>query len=180
MFDKNVKKVIAEYFQIIFIFLIVFAIIYFFVGQLFEVVGNSMLPTFQDKEQLVAEKISINTSNMKRGDVIIFKNINENNRLLIKRIVGLPEESIRIQDGKVFINEEELSEDYLKDDTVTIGKRVLEEGLEYKIPEDSYVVMGDNREESNDSREWGYVKKENIVGKVVLVYYPLQNFRFIK
>ena len=64
--------------------------------------------------------------------------------------------------------------------TVTKGKRILEEGPEYKIPQDSYVVMGDNREESNDSRDWGYVKKENIIGRVVLVYYPLKNFRFVK
>ena len=180
MFDKNVKKVIVEYFQIIFIFLIVFAIIYFFVGQLFEVVGDSMIPNFRDKEQLIAEKISININNTERGDVIIFKNINENNRLLIKRIIGLPGENIKIQDGKVYINGDELSETYLEDGTVTEGKRILGEGPEYKIPKDSYVVMGDNREESNDSREWGYVKKENIVGRVVLVYYPLQNFRFVK
>jgi len=180
MFDKGVKKVIGEYFQIIFIFLIVFAIVYFFVGQLYEVVGNSMLPTFTDKEQLIAEKISVNINNIERGDIIIFKNMNENGRLLIKRIIGLPGDNLKIQDGDVFINENLLTEDYLSDDTVTNGKRILEEGPEYKIPQDSYVVMGDNREESNDSREWGYVKKENIVGRVVLVYYPLQNFRFVK
>ncbi len=180
MFDKGVKKVIGEYFQIIFIFLIVFAIVYFFVGQLYEVVGNSMLPTFTDKEQLIAEKISVNINNIERGDIIIFKNMNENGRLLIKRIIGLPGDNLKIQDGDVYINANLLTEDYLSDDTVTNGKRILEEGPEYKIPQDSYVVMGDNREESNDSREWGYVKKENIVGRVVLVYYPLQNFRFVK
>ena len=109
MFDKNIKKAVGEYFQIIFIFLVVFAIIYFFVGQLFEVVGDSMLPTFRDKEQLVAEKISVNIDNIERGDVIIFKNINENNRLLIKRIIGLPGEKIKIQDGNVYINGEKLS-----------------------------------------------------------------------
>jgi len=139
-----------------------------------------MIPNFRDKEQLIAEKISININNTERGDVIIFKNINENNRLLIKRVIGLPGENLKILDGNVYINGEKLTEDYLKEGTLTTGKRILEEGPEYKIPEDSYVVMGDNREQSNDSREWGYVKKENIVGRVVLVYYPLQNFRFVK
>lgn len=139
-----------------------------------------MLPSFVDKEQIIAEKLSVNLSNVERGDVIIFKNPYENNRLLIKRVIGLPEEKFQILDGFVYINGERIKEDYLAPDTATKGKRLLEEGPEYKIPEDSYVVLGDNRNESNDSREWGYIKTENIVGRTVLVYYPLKNFRFIK
>ncbi len=180
MKDKKLLEVITEYFQIIFIFILVFGVVYFFVGQLFEVTGGSMLPNFHDKEQIIAEKLSVNLMNIERGDVIIFKNPHENNRLLIKRIIGLPEEKIQILEGLVYINGEKLNEDYLTPGTTTKGKRILEEGPEYKIPKDSYVVMGDNRNESNDSREWGYIKTENIVGRTVLVYYPLKNFRFIK
>ena len=180
MKDKKLLNVITDYFQIIFIFILVFGIIYFFVGQLFEVTGGSMLPNFHDKEQIIAEKLSVNLANIERGDVIIFKNPHENDRLLIKRIIGLPEEKIQLLDGFVYINGEKLEENYLIPGTETRGKRILEEGPEYKIPEDSYVVMGDNRNESNDSREWGYIKTENIIGRTVLVYYPLKDFRFIK
>lgn len=180
MKDKKLRDIISSYFQVIFIFLLVFVIIYFFVGQLFEVTGGSMLPNFQDKEQLIAEKISVSLTNLERGDVIIFKNTYENDRLLIKRIIGLPGESLQILDGSVFINGEKLNENYLPTDTYTKGKRILEEGPEYRIPKDSYVVMGDNRDESNDSREWGYVKNEDIIGRTILVCYPLKNVRFVK
>ena len=173
-------KAILESVQILVIFSLVFLIIYFFIGQLLEVTGDSMYPSFYDKEQIIAEKISINTSNIDRGNVVIFKHPIEKNRLLIKRIVGLPGETLSLINGEVHINGERLEEPYLVNGLQTKGQRIIEEGPEYRIPEDSYFVMGDNREKSTDSREWGYVKKELIVGKGILVYYPFNRMRLIK
>ena len=180
MSNKKIKTVIADYLLTLTIFALVFSVVYFFVGQLFEVTGESMVPNFQDKEQLLAEKISVNLSNLERGDVIIFKNPFENDRLLIKRIIGLPGEKFQISNGLVYINGEKLTENYLPEGTQTKGRRLLEEGPEYTIPANSFVVLGDNREKSTDSRDWGYVKNEMIVGRAVLVYYPIKNMRIVK
>jgi len=180
MRNKKIKTVITDYVLTLVIFSSVFLIIYFFVGQLFEVTGESMTPSFQDGEQLLAEKISVNFSNLKRGDVVVFKNPFENNRLLIKRIIGLPKEKFQITDGAVYINENKLQEDYLSERMYTKGGRILEENFEYTIPENSFVVLGDNREKSTDSRNWGYVKKDMIIGRAVFVYYPIKNMRIVE
>jgi signal peptidase I len=177
--NKSVGQVIGMYFQVIFIFLIVFVILYFFLGQLYEVIGDSMYPNFYDKEQLIAEKLSAQFGNLERGDVVIFERPGNENKLLIKRIIGMPDEKILIQDGYVYINGEYLQEPYVQEDTLTEGMRIIESGFEYTIPTDSYMVMGDNREKSTDSREWGFVKSENIIGRAILVYYPLKNIRFV-
>lgn len=152
---------------------------YFFVGQLLEVTGDSMYPTFYDKEQIIAEKLSIKVKDLKRGEILIFEHPFEKGRLLIKRLTGLPGETIRIRGGKVFINNVALEEPYL-DNITTEGQSFLKEGLEYKIPENAYVMMGDNRIKSTDSREWGFVKKDLIVGRGVLVYYPLNRIRLVR
>ncbi|NMB91545.1 signal peptidase I [candidate division WWE3 bacterium] len=175
---KSTFKILFDFFEILIICTAVFLIIYFFVGQLLEVTGDSMYPTFHDKEQIIAEKLSIKMKGVKRGEVLIFEHPSEKGRLLIKRLIGLPGETIKIQNGKVFIDNVELKEPYLSN-VETEGQSFLEEGIEYEIPKDSYVMMGDNRPKSTDSREWGYVKKELIVGRGVVVYYPISRIRLI-
>ena len=176
----SVSKVIKEYFQIILLFAVVFIVVYIFIGQLYEVTGDSMLPTLKNQEQVIAEKISVNFTNLERGDIIIFKNPYEGNKLLIKRIIALPGERFQIRDGDVYINGEILPEPYLESGIRTYGQKILEQDFEYTVPLKSYVALGDNRENSTDSREWGYIKYENIVGKTVLVYCPVKNIRLIE
>lgn len=180
MRNKKIKTIIADYVLTLVIFSSVFLIIYFFVGQLFEVTGESMTPSFQNGEQLLAEKISVNFSNLKRGDVVVFKNPFENNRLLIKRVIGLSKEKFQITNGAIYVNGNKLQEDYLSEGMYTKGGRILEEGFEYTIPENSFVVLGDNREKSTDSRDWGYIKKDMIIGRAVFVYYPIKNIRIVE
>jgi signal peptidase I len=176
---KPAFKILLDFFEVTLICTFVFIIIYFFVGQLLEVTGDSMYPTFHDKEQIVAEKISVKVKDLKRGEILIFEHPFEKGRLLIKRLVGMPGEKIRIKSGKVFINGIELAEPYLAKTTVTEGQNFLKEGLEYTIRENTYVMMGDNRLKSTDSREWGFVNKESIVGRGVFVYYPFNRIRLV-
>lgn len=178
-FFKQPVKILLEFFEIVFICTAVFVVIYLFVGQLFEVTGDSMYPNFHDKEQIIAEKVSVNFKGIKRGEVIIFKHPTEPGRLLIKRVIGLPLENIKMSNGLVYINDTKLNEPYLSANTLTEGKRFLNYNVDYQIPENSYVVMGDNREKSTDSREWGFVPKNLIVGRGILVYYPLNRIRLI-
>lgn len=157
----------------------VFTISYFFVAQLLIVTGDSMFPTFSDGEQLLAEKVSIKTKPLERGEIIIFKSPNEPERLLIKRVIGLPNETIKIEGGKIFINDMELVEPYLTQGTTTEEGKIIGGDIPYQIKPGTYILMGDNRDNSTDSRAYGSVPEDLIIGRGVLVYYPLDNIRII-
>ena len=177
---KPAFRILLDFFEITFICTGVFLLIYFFVGQLLEVTGDSMYPNFHDKEQIVAEKLSIKFKELKRGEIVIFEHPMEKDRLLIKRVIGLPGETIKIENGYVFINNKQLEEKYLPEGTTTEGQNFLKEDIEHQIPNNSYVMMGDNRIKSTDSREWGYVSKDLVVGRGIFVYYPLNRIRLIE
>lgn len=125
-----------------------------------EVVGDSMQPTLHSGEKIIADK---NITQIKRGDIIIFKSVDDN-KILIKRVVGLPNEKIKIQDGKVFINDKEFVEPYLKEKMNFKMNEYLPVNL--VIPPEAYYVMGDNRNNSNDSRNFGVVPMKSIIGKI--------------
>ncbi len=173
-------KIFLDFIEILFICTSVFLVVYLFVGQLLEVTGDSMYPNFHDKEQVLAEKLSTKFIELKRGEIIIFKHPLEQDRLLIKRVIGLPKETIRISNGFVYINDKVLDEPYLAPDTKTQQEQAFQEGLEYKIPDNSYIVLGDNRTKSTDSREWGFLSKDLIVGRAVLIYYPIDRIRLVE
>jgi signal peptidase I len=176
----SIFKIVLDFFEILLIGLSVFFVVYLFIGQLLEVTGDSMYPNFHDKDQVLAEKLSTKFVDVKRGEVIILKHPLEKGRLLIKRVIGLPGEAIRLSNGKVYINDTLLDEPYLAPNTETWQEQALQEGIEYKIPGDSYVVMGDNRTKSTDSREWKFLPKDLIIGRAVLVYYPIHRIKFVE
>lgn len=181
MFKKlNLKQTIVEMGEIFLIGISVVLLVYIFIGQNLEISGSSMYPFLHDKEQIITEKVSVKLSPLKRGEVIIFWHPNINTSLLVKRVIGLPGETIKIDGGKVYINNEQIKEPYLGDRVITDEGSFLQIGQEYTIPADSYVVMGDNRDESTDSRTWGPVKSKLVIGRAILVFYPFNSFRFIK
>lgn len=132
---------------------------------------GSMLPTIQLQDRLVVDKISYKFSDVKRGDVIVFRppsNIDQSGMDWVKRVIGLPGEKVEIREGKVFINEKELTEPYeLEKSNYTYGPIV--------VPEGSYFVLGDNRNNSRDSHKWGVLSSQNIVGKVFVRYWTLDS-----
>lgn len=132
-----------------------------------------MEPNFYDGEYILTDKISYRFRLPKRGEVVIFKAPRNPELDYIKRIIGLPEERIKIESGKIFINGQELKENYIPKNEVS-GGFFLAKGKEIKIPKDSYFVLGDNRSHSSDSREWGPIKKNEIVGRAFLRYWPPQ------
>lgn len=176
---KKFFTYLLDFAEIVLIAVTLFIIVYLFVAQLLEVTGNSMYPTFKDKEQIIAEKVSVKLKELERGEIIIVKSPKDTSRLLIKRVIGLPGERIMVKGGKVFINGGELYEPYLPESTKTYEGSLVKEGLEYQIANESYFVLGDNREQSSDSREYGTFPNELVVGRGVIVYYPLKSLRFI-
>ena len=133
---------------------------------------GSMLPTIQLQDRLVVDKISYRFSEVKRGDVVVFhppSSVDQSGTDWVKRVIGLPGDKVEIRDGKVFINDKELTEPYeLQKPNYSYGPIVVAEG--------SYFVLGDNRNDSLDSHYWGVLQKQNIVGKVLIRYWPLNRF----
>ena len=156
---------------------LVFLILHF-VGQRTVVNGDSMCETLQDGQSLIMDKITYRFSDPKRFDIVIFPGVEENGEspYYIKRVIGLPGETVQIVDGKVEINGEELTED-----TYGITDYIDYSGIAtdpLTLAEDEYFCMGDNRPVSFDSRyeEVGPVKREELVGKVWIRIWPLNEF----
>lgn len=140
--------------------------------------GSSMENTLHDKEHLMIEKVSYHFSKPSRYDIVVLIPPNQQeNELYIKRIIGLPGETIQIKEGEIYINGELLEESYGKasidDPGIAQNEIVLQEG--------QYFVMGDNRNGSDDSREsWiGPIPRENIIGRAVFRLWPLKKLGFI-
>ncbi len=134
---------------------------------------------FHNGEYLFVEKTSYHLHSPKRGDVIVFDYPRDTRFKYIKRIIGLPGETIRIQDGLVMVNGEALAEKYLPGDQKTIVEGNPALSYEITLENDQYFVMGDNRDHSSDSREWGPLEKHFIIGRSALVLYPNSSFHAI-
>lgn len=163
------------------VFVIAFLIRYYLI-QPFIVDGGSMMPNYVNQEYLLAEKLSYAISSPSRGDVIIFKYPNNPTINYIKRVIGLPGETVEINNNQVKIintnhpNGVILDESYLPKDAKTLtgsDKKILT-----TVSDNSYFVMGDNREHSSDSREWGILPESNIIGRAWLTVKPLDRFGF--
>lgn len=134
-----------------------------------------MEPNFMDGDYLVVDEISYRFKEPKRGDVIVFKYPKDPSQYYIKRIVGLPDENIKINGQNVFVVDEEglikIEENYLSKKTFLGG------GIDINLGENEYFVLGDNRGASYDSRQWGALVGENIVGKVWIRVWPFGGFK---
>jgi signal peptidase I len=137
-----------------------------FVGQATRVDGQSMEPNLHSNERLIVEKLSYRFHSVQRFDVVVIRVPSEGDELLIKRIIGLPGETIEIRDGQVYIDGEPLDEPFVSQETYP-GRRAS-----LVVPPLHVYVMGDNRTHSNDSRTFGPVPIENIVGRAWVSYWP--------
>ncbi|MBI4779595.1 signal peptidase I [Candidatus Falkowbacteria bacterium] len=176
------KKFFNYVFELIKVVVISLAIIIpvrYYLIQPFYVKGASMEPNFYDGEYILTDKVSYRFREPARGDVVIFKAPKNPELDYIKRIIALPGESIKIQNGDFFINNQKLNEVYLPNKTAFSGGLFLPQEKEIKIPQNSYFVFGDNRSHSSDSREWGPIQKSDIVGRAFLRYWPPQRIGVI-
>jgi len=181
--DKSILQRIANFLgsliETFVMAMAIFVIVYFFLVQPHQVTGNSMLPNFDDGEYILTDKVSYHLHPPKRGDVIVFKAPKNQQKDFIKRIIGLPGEKIKLEKGSVFINGEKLQEVYLPSNTVTLPKSLMIEGQDVLVPLNEYFVLGDNRQHSSDSRDWGTVPRSSIIGKAWLRYWPIRKISLI-
>ena len=159
--------------QIVVLAFALFLFMYLLVFQPHKIKGNSMQPNFPDGEYLLTDKVTYRFEQPKRGDVIVFKAPTDESEEYIKRIIGLPGDTISLKEGKIFINGKQLDESYLPQSLETFGSSFLKEGEEIKVTDNVFFVLGDNRPFSSDSRTWGFVDKSKITGRAWLIYWPI-------
>jgi signal peptidase I len=150
----------------------------FYLVQPFVVDGSSMVPTFEDGEYLLVDKISYHTHSPKRGDVVVFHPPSAPALNYIKRVIATPGDQIEIKNGEIFINGARLTENYLPTER-TLIRNTAAANLSRKMGVDEYFVLGDNREHSSDSREWGTVPATNIIGRAWIVVFPTSRFGLV-
>lgn len=141
-----------------------------YIATLQQIVGSSMSPTYESREVVILNKLHYKLFKIKRFDVISFEH--DSTKYLIKRVIGLPGDTVEYKDNVLYVNGEEIEEEYLTENIKTENFSLASLGYE-KIPEDMYLVLGDNREDSLDSREIGLISKKDILGKVSLKIWPI-------
>jgi signal peptidase I len=177
--NKKMQDSIWDWVKAIMLTLLLAVIIRFFIFIPLRVDGSSMSPTLQQNNYIIYEKLTP----IRRFDIIIFNN--DAGETLIKRVIGLPGDRLEYKDDQLILNGKPVEEPYLKQgnneqlETFTSDFNLLDLTGMDSVPENSYFVMGDNRNRSNDSRMFGFVSQEDIVGKASMVYYPLDELRFI-
>lgn len=172
-FPERLGGYFIELFETVVVIGAVFAVIYLFIAQFHKVSGNSMIPTLQSGDFLITEKLSYRFRNPKAGEVIVLKNPRDESQDFIKRIIAVPGDTIKIAGSSVYVNDLSLPENYLPAGTLTRTGAFLKEGAQIKVGNNQYFVFGDNRSHSSDSRDWGPVTKEEIVGRAFFRYWPV-------
>jgi len=141
-------------------------LIVIFVVQPVKVEGTSMEPRLEPQDRLFVNKFVYHFSDIRRGDIVVFWYPKDRSKSFIKRVIGLPGDRVEIRSGTVFVNGEKLSEPYLQ------GQLEVESHRSEVIPSQQYFVLGDHRNFSSDSRDWGTVPRQNIFGEAVFRYWP--------
>jgi signal peptidase I len=136
-----------------------------------KVEGSSMEPSLHDGEFVVINRLAYRWTDPDRGEIIVFRYPLDPERRFIKRIIGLPGDKISVDQGVVFINGTPLEEPYINAPPLYDGEWTVEDGR--------FFVLGDNRNNSSDSQNWGSLAAENIIGKAVIVYWPLNDLGII-
>jgi signal peptidase I len=174
---QSVGAFVWDLFKILIIALLIIVPFRAFIAEPFVVSGSSMLPNYHNRDYLIIDRFSYRNGSPQRGDVVVLKFPKDPSQYYIKRIIGLPGERVSFDQGRVVVfnqanpNGLKLSEPYLQNSSETFGKN-----QEAVLGEGQYFVLGDNRTASSDSRVWGILPKEDIVGKVWLRVFPVKDF----
>jgi signal peptidase I len=160
----------------LFLAVILAGVIILFVYRPVKVEGTSMMPALVDQERIFINQFVYRfTGNVERGDMVVFWYPNDPSKSYIKRVIGLPGDRVRIDEGDVIVNGRKLSENYVPEEFKDRGSYP-----ETRVPDGHYYVMGDHRSSSNDSRAWGTVARRFIYGKAVFVYWPLDKIGTVR
>ncbi len=134
--------------------------------------GSSMEPSFHDGEYVIVNRLPTKTGSLQRGDVIVFRFPGDPKEEYIKRLIGLPGDTVKIANHEVSVNGTVLDEPYIKAAPMYSGT--------WTVPANGYFVLGDNRNNSSDSHSWGFVPEQNVIGKAILIYWPPEDWAMVQ
>ncbi|MCX6811903.1 MAG: signal peptidase I [Candidatus Berkelbacteria bacterium] len=176
LFSKPTRSffIFFDYIRTALIIIVLLLLLYYLVIQVFVVKGISMDPNFADSEFILVNRISYYFVSPARGDSIVFIFPGTRSDKYIKRIIGLPGERIQITNNQIKINGQKLVEDYIPKDFKTYGD------IDYRIKDNEFFVLGDNRELSNDSRIWGPLTRGQIIGRAQMILTPLAKKQWLE
>lgn len=172
---RNLKEFILDSLKYIIVVVVVLLLFIFVVG-IQQVVGPSMNPLLNEGDIIIVNKLLYRIGNINRNDIVV---ISQNEKYMIKRIVGLPGEVVEYKDNCVIVDGITYKEPFLDDGVITEDFSIKDLGYDV-IPEDMYLVLGDNRTNSLDSRNYGLIKRENIIGKAWFQLWPFNKIGFIQ
>ncbi len=178
---RAIGTFVWDLFKILVVALVIIVPFRMFIAEPFVVSGHSMLPNYHDRDYLIIDRLTYHRNEPQRGEVIVLKFPKDPSQFFIKRIIGLPGESVKISGGFVTVyntshpDGARLEEVYLPKTLETFGPSET-----VKLGTDEYFVLGDNRTASSDSRVWGKLPKANIIGKVWVRVFPVSKSEFFK
>jgi|SRR3989344_5289944 len=175
---KRSGHAVWEFLKVVLVALIIVLPIRYFIFQPFIVKGESMVPNFQQGDYLIVDEVSYKIHQPERGDVIVLKYPLDTRQRFIKRIIGLPGETIDIQAGTIRIAKD--GNNIVLDEKKYLPNGTTSGNIHVVLGENTYYVLGDNRQFSSDSRIWGVLPKEDIVGKVFVRLYPVNSISYIR
>lgn len=181
-FMDFLKRAVAAFFDFLQGIVVVMALMvmcYLFLFGPQQISGASMEPNFHDGEYILTNKIIYKFWLPQRGDIVIFKSPRNKEIDYIKRILGLPGDTVSLKNNSFYVNGQKLDEPYLEPGVYIFGGSYLHENQEVTIPEGKYFTSGDNRPHSSDSREFGPIAKEDFIGKALIRYWPLSKLGII-
>jgi len=166
----SLRSLLREVIETILLTVLIYAAVNFATGR-FKVEGSSMEPSVHPNQYVLVDKITYRLSAPQRGDVVVFNYPLATDRDFIKRIIGLPGETVAVSNGEVTVNGQPLTEPYIAAPPVSGGT--------WHLGPNQYFVMGDNRNNSSDSRSWGPLERKYLIGKAVLTYWPPTNWGLV-
>ncbi|MBP3766299.1 MAG: signal peptidase I [Bacilli bacterium] len=168
---RDITEFFKDTFKYIMVAVIVFLLFIFVVG-IDQVVGPSMNPTLKEGDVIIVNKLLYRFKDIKRNDIVV---LSQDEKHMIKRVVGLPGDNIEYIDNYLYVNGKKYKEPFIKD-VITEDFSLKDLGYD-KIPKDMYLVLGDNRENSRDSRNYGLINKKQIIGKTFIRIWPLKKIK---
>ena len=156
---------------------VIAVVVILFVYQPVKVEGTSMMPALEDQQRIFINKFiyRLGRNEIERGDMIVFWFPHDPSKSYIKRVIGLPGDTVKVSQGRVYVNRQPLKETYVPEEFRDEVSRP-----ETTVPPDNYYVLGDHRSSSNDSRSWGTVPRDYIYGKAVFAYWPLERMGVLR
>jgi len=180
----KIKNFLLEIIETILVSGVVILALYHFVASIEVVWGPSMEPNYYTNERILVDRVTKRFSPLKRGEVVVFYPPGDDSKHYIKRVIGIPGDIFKIINCEVIITRDGehyvLDEEYLSEGVCTEAGSKIREGRSIKLKDNEYVLLGDNRSQSLDSRNLGVIQKKRIIGRVIFRFWPPKKMGFVK